>query len=249
MADHQAVYELPPSTELEYRPPTPVTLVGTNDPTAALQRMTEIAKELVGVVRQQHLAVKIGQTEYLKVEAWTTLGGMTGIVPIVMWSKPLEQGGWEARVEARTLDGRLVGAAESMCSRSEATWAKREEYALRSMAQTRAISRALRSPLGQIVQLGGYSATAAEEMPAEEKPAPKRKPKEDRPSDAQKATLELLFVDLERLDPGIEWRAQARKNLGVSYTQASRTQVQKLIDELTGIRDSLDPTTVDIPFE
>jgi len=90
---------------------------------------------------------------------------------------------------------------------------------------------------------------AAEEFLAEEKPAPKRKPKEDRPSEAQKATLELLFVDLERLDPGIEWRAQARKNLGVSYTQASRTQVQKLIDELTGIRDSLDPTTVDIPFE
>jgi len=57
MADHQAVYELPPSTELEYRPPTPVTLFGTNDPTAALQRMTEIAKELVGVIRQRQLAV------------------------------------------------------------------------------------------------------------------------------------------------------------------------------------------------
>ena len=71
---------------------------------------------------------------------------------------------WEARYEARTIDGRVVGAAEGMCSRTESKWAKDPDYALRSMAQTRATSRALRGPLGFIITLAGYSATPAEEV-------------------------------------------------------------------------------------
>jgi hypothetical protein len=63
---------------------------------------------------------------------------MLGVVPVVEWTRPLEDGaGWEARVQAFTLDGRLVGADESMCSRSESHWRTRDEFALRSMAQTR----------------------------------------------------------------------------------------------------------------
>jgi hypothetical protein len=255
MADHQAVYELPPSTELEYRPPTPVTLFGTNDPTAALQRMTEIAKELVGVIRQRQLAVKIGQGEHLKADAWTTLGGMVGVVPIVEWTRPLEQGGWEARVRAQTLDGRLVGAAESMCSRSEGMWAKRDDYALRSMAQTRAISRALRAPLGQIVTLAGYETTAAEEMPAEPKPTRTRKPKTEpaapeKPHPAQKAELDLLLERLATLDPNTEWKAVARQIIGVPYNEATRDQVNKVLAELRASAEMLDEISgQDIPFE
>ena len=47
-------------------------------------------------------------------------------------------------------------------------WSGRDDYALRSMAQTRAVSKALRLPLGFIVALAGYEATPADEMPAEE---------------------------------------------------------------------------------
>jgi hypothetical protein len=65
------------------------------------------------------------------------------------------------------MDGRTIGAAEAMCSRNEHTWAKREDYALRSMAQTRATSKSLRGPLGFIVALAGYATTPAEEMPAD----------------------------------------------------------------------------------
>lgn len=79
---------------------------------------------------------------------------------------------WEARCEARTMDGRTVGGAEAMCSRKEYTWSKRDDYALRSMAQTRATSKALRGPLGFIVSLAGYAATPAEEMPPESEPPP-----------------------------------------------------------------------------
>jgi hypothetical protein len=89
---------------------------------------------------------------------------MLGVFPVCVWTRPLErdgqQFGWEARVEARTRSGELVGAAESQCTRDENTWAKRDDYALRSMAQTRATSKALRQPLGVRDAVGGVQSDA-----------------------------------------------------------------------------------------
>jgi hypothetical protein len=164
------------STDLElFEPaPPPVTLFGTANPRATLERMAECAAALVDVVRDRRLAVRIQGKEHLTVEAWTTLGAMVGVYAAIEWTRTNEtDDGYVARAVARTLDGRLVGAAESECSRAESQWRARDPYALRSMAQTRAISRALRAPLGQIVVLAGYEACAEEEMPAEMKvPSP-----------------------------------------------------------------------------
>ena len=81
--------------------------------------------------------------------------------------KTYQGSGWEARAEARTTDGRVVGAAEAMCTRDERTWKNRDEFAIRSMAQTRAMSKALRGPLGFVITLAGRASTPAEEMPSE----------------------------------------------------------------------------------
>lgn len=149
---------------------SPTTLFGSDDPNAVVQKAGEHATALVDVVRQRNLIVQIGQGEHVKVEGWTLLGSMLGVFPITEWTRPLhdEAGapiGWEARVEAQTMDGRTVGAAEAMCTRDENTWRSRDDFALRSMAQTRATAKALRMPLGFIMQLAGFSATPAEEMP------------------------------------------------------------------------------------
>jgi hypothetical protein len=74
------------------------------------------------------------------------------------------RGGWEARVEVFTAAGQLVGAAEAECRWEETDWQDRDSYAVRSMAATRATSKALRQPLGFIIELAGFSATPAEEM-------------------------------------------------------------------------------------
>ncbi len=71
---------------------------------------------------------------------------------------------WEACVEIKTPAGVIVGRAEAMVSRTESTWAQRDDYALRSMAETRAESRAWRKACGWIVHLAGYNPTPAEEM-------------------------------------------------------------------------------------
>ena len=151
-----------------YETPPPITLFGTTDPKVALERMSDVAGALVDVIKDRKLFARISGHEHITAEGWTTLGGMLGIVPVVVWTRPNETGdGYVARVEARTLDGRVVGAAESECSRAERRWKTADPFAIRSMAQTRAIGRALRAPLGQIVVLAGYEARRREEIPAD----------------------------------------------------------------------------------
>jgi hypothetical protein len=58
----------------------------------------------------RQLSVRIGGREHLTAEAWTTLGGLVNVFPVVVWARPNESGDiYQARVEARTLDGRVCG--------------------------------------------------------------------------------------------------------------------------------------------
>ena len=83
----------------------------------------------------------------------------------IEWSRKLENG-WEARaIAVYNASGATIGAGEAQCLYTETKWSKRDDYALRGMAQTRAISRALRGPLGFVVQLAGFATTPADEMP------------------------------------------------------------------------------------
>jgi hypothetical protein len=92
---------------------------------------------------------------------------------------------YEARVEARTASGLAVGTAEASCSRKEARWAQQDDYAVRSMAQTRATSKALKAATAWLMVLAGYKPTPAEEMPDDEG-------QERTPAWAQPADGELL---------------------------------------------------------
>jgi hypothetical protein len=146
---------------------------------------------------------------------------MTGLSARIVWTRPNETGdGYLARAEVtRIADGAIVGAAESECARSESTWAKRESYALRSMAQTRATSRALRGPLGMIVTLAGYAGAAVEEMPDDEAPGSSPPatgtPAEPAPIRRDQAEeLTKLIEQLEQASPGNDWRAYCRTIVG-----------------------------------
>lgn len=76
---------------------------------------------------------------------------------------------WRCRCEVFK-DGVLIGAGESVCSRTEQRWKEADDYAVMGMAQTRATSRAIAAAARWIVTLAGYSATPAEEIPHGEKP-------------------------------------------------------------------------------
>jgi hypothetical protein len=101
-----------------------------------------------------------------KKRKWGKVDGRRQVTEEFDYSYEVEGYSWEATVEARTLDGRVIGSADAMCSREEDKWKDSDEFAVRSMAQTRASSKALASVLRFIVTLAGYSGTPAEEMPS-----------------------------------------------------------------------------------
>lgn len=169
---------IPPTQALAIRDPQQaVSLFRTDDPAEIVVRASNVATSLKAVIQKQGLISKISGKEYPRCEAWTLLGTMLGVFPVLCWSKPVD-GGWEARVEARTRDGAIVGAAEAQCLRGERNWKDRDDFALRSMAQTRATAKCLRMPLGFVMTLAGYEATPAEEMTHEmgheSRPAPRQ---------------------------------------------------------------------------
>lgn len=141
-------------------------LFGATEPSAIIAKAAEVATALKQVVMKQGLVSNISGKQYPRCEAWTLLGTMLGVFPVLVWTKQVPDG-WEARVEARTKDGAVVGAAEAECLRTEKNWSNRDDFALRSMAQTRATAKCLRMPLGFVMTLSGFEATPAEEMVAD----------------------------------------------------------------------------------
>jgi hypothetical protein len=212
------------SSELAHVP-SPQTLFRTDDPVQVLQEAKRVADALKVVLVEQRMIQNISGKEHVRVEGWQTLGAMLGVVPVVAWTRRLDRG-WEARCEAQTLDGRVIGAGEAECMKDEARWRDADDYAVRSMAQTRATSKALSGPLRFVVTLAGYEATPAEEIPdggfksgggpsSGQKTLIKKLRTEKKVSDDSLAIiLNTIGVDpgegwMERLSPGREGTASA----------------------------------------
>jgi hypothetical protein len=162
-------------TDIELHPdfaPAPTTLFQRPDPGAIVAQATGIANAIAPLIRDQNLVKRIGQSEHVFLEGWTLAGTMLGVFPITVSSRALidPEGievGYEATVEARTMAGAVVGRADAQCTRDEnAKWRDAPSFQLRSMAITRASSKALRMPLGFVMKLAGYDTTPAEEMEA-----------------------------------------------------------------------------------
>jgi hypothetical protein len=163
------------SVDAEYKEAAPLAvqqtpqylgLFGTDDPDLIVEKMCSIAKILVKIVNAQGLVVDIKGKRFPKVEAWQTLAAMCLVNAVCEWTRPVE-GGWEARVAVYNRNGQIIAAAEAQCTTKELGKNKWEDYAIRSMAATRAASKAYRSNLGHIMVLAGYQATPAEEITPE----------------------------------------------------------------------------------
>lgn len=168
---------------------------GTDDPVEVIQKATRVADALKSVIVSKGLAKRLGSgsQEYVEIGGWQTCGAMLGVYPFVEWTRKTEDG-WEARCVIRR-GGVEIGAAESQCTRLERNWKTRDDFALRSMAQTRATSKALRSVLGFIMVLAGYKDTPAEEMVPNSPQESQAKPKVNRFAGVFAAIKELVALD------------------------------------------------------
>ncbi len=170
--------------DAEYTPVQTGTLFGTDDPVTVIEKATVVASALMDAVKrhdadkpkEKRLVSVISGREFPKLECWTLLGSMLGVFPVLEGEPvPIEVAGvagWKATVSAQTRDGSVVGRASALCMRSESNWRNRDEYALMSMAQTRAASKALSQPLRFVMVLAGLEGTPEAEMPPDVPPVP-----------------------------------------------------------------------------
>lgn len=207
-------------------------------PEAAMEYARRCAVALATVLEPAGMTTAVGgDRRHVRVEGWQTLAAMTGHTARVAWCREYQHAergeGWEARAEV--LDGleRIVGAGEGMCLRTEKRWRDADEYAIRSMAQTRAISRALASVLRHVVVLAGFEGTPAEELPGEREPAQRgrRQSARGRTSEAD-ARLALKRGRWQELrERGLDDSA-----LAALLTEAGIPNSDALLDEATFAR-------------
>jgi hypothetical protein len=137
-------------------------------PEAVVERATRIANALAKVIKERHLSKKIGPSEHVLVEGWATLGALVGISPKEREVKHLVDDGiheYEAYVDlVRTDTGIVVGGGSAICRSDEQNWRGKPQYAIRSMAITRATGKAFRLKLAFVMELAGFATTPAEEM-------------------------------------------------------------------------------------
>lgn len=137
--------------------------------------LADMAKTLKYHIVKHKLYVDVGGGKnYVYVEGWQFAGGLIGVVAQVVnvedVSKQTAKGTeirWKAEVELRHLaTDKVIGRAFAICSSKEDERKKkgRDEFAIMSMAQTRAVGKAYRLVLGWVMKLAGYEATPAEEI-------------------------------------------------------------------------------------
>ncbi len=233
MAEPGEIIDVPTGTELlAVDPSAPPEIVGLypNDPLAMVELATAQAQQLSKIIDDQKLFTMIRKKKHVSIEGWTLLGSMLGVFPIVEWTRELfdsegESLGWEARVEARNIQGQVVGAAEAECRYGEDTWKTRQSYALKSMAQTRAASKALRLPLGFVMSLAGYDATPTEEF--------------DRTHIAQAKTEVMALVGGDKIQAKLLWnRVLEEHDLG-SDDEVKPEHIESFLNT---IADWVEPT-------
>lgn len=134
-------------------------------PKELVAQATELANVLSDVIKQKNLTQKIGLKDHVKIEGWSTLGALLGVLPSEKYVKELTDGSFEAGVELFNIKtGALISTASAVCGVDEKTWAQRPKSARRSMAVTRATAKAYRLSFSWIIALAGYETTPAEEI-------------------------------------------------------------------------------------
>jgi hypothetical protein len=137
-------------------------------PHIILEEARKAAVALKEVISSKAKKVMFKGEQYIEAEDWQTIGKFYNVAAKIEWTKYVEFGtakGWEARaVVIHIPNGKEISAAEAMCLTDEANWGHKPLNQLRSMAQTRATSKALSTVLRWVVVMAGYRGTPLEEM-------------------------------------------------------------------------------------
>jgi hypothetical protein len=128
----------------------------------------DLAKDLAKFIKDNKLSTQVQGKEFVNVEGWQYAGSRLGIVPIVEHVINVsndQEIKYQAKVTLFDMRSQhTVGAGFAICSNKESGKKFYQEFAIASMAQTRAIGKAYRNILAWIIRAAGYEPTPAEEM-------------------------------------------------------------------------------------
>lgn len=146
--------------------------------------MLNLSKDLAKLIKEKGLSSNIQGKQFVNVEGWQFAGASLGLMPIITETTDLTRRGTEpgqveikymAKCEVRNINtGQLVATGVAICSNFEHSKKRFDEYAILSMAQTRAIGKAYRNLLAWLMKAAGFEATPAEEMDFAPAEAPKK---------------------------------------------------------------------------
>jgi hypothetical protein len=146
--------------------------------------MLGLSNELSRLIIEKKLTTNIQGKNYVNVEGWMFCGSALGLNPVITEVTDLTRRGTEpgqveikymAKCEVRNINtGQLVATGVAICSNFEHSKKRFDEYAILSMAQTRAIGKAYRNLLAWLMKAAGFEATPAEEMDFAVAEAPKK---------------------------------------------------------------------------
>ena len=128
-------------------------------------QMIQVAKRIKDYIVKNGLSVTIAGHDYVMVEGWQFAGNLMNIYPMIASVEEKGKDKWLVKVDlVNGKTEKTVGTGYALCSKEEAKKQSFDEYAILSMAQTRAIGKAFRNRIGWIIKLAGYEPTPAEEM-------------------------------------------------------------------------------------
>jgi hypothetical protein len=128
-----------------------------------------LAQDLAKFIKENRLFHNIQGKAYVNVEGWQYAGARLGILPIIEELRRIESENGELKYQAEVKllnlrSQQVVGSGFAICSNKEFGKKSYQEFAIASMAQTRAIGKAYRNILAWIIRAAGYEPTPAEEM-------------------------------------------------------------------------------------
>ncbi|MGB3586811.1 MAG: hypothetical protein WBA23_09740 [Tunicatimonas sp.] len=128
-----------------------------------------LAQDLARFIKENKLFHHIQGKAYVNVEGWQYAGSRLGILPVIddLVNISLDNSETKYQAKVRLLDlktQQTVGTGFAICSNRENGKRNYQEFAIASMAQTRAIGKAYRNILAWIIRAAGYEPTPAEEM-------------------------------------------------------------------------------------
>lgn len=162
--------------------------------------MLKLSTELSKLIKEKGLSSNIQGKQFVNVEGWQFAGASLGLMPIITSTQDLSNETtikYMATCEVRNITtGSVVAVGIALCTNAEKTKRYFDEYAILSMAQTRAIGKAYRNLLAWLMKAAGFEATPAEEMDFADAKADARAKDEPKKSFVQEVEVEELVDEV-----------------------------------------------------